>query len=827
MTLSERRSRRLAPIILLFSSCALADGLSFHNQQLSVTIQEQDGSYSIKAAESDRAAIRSIVAVEAGHRWISSTDFPRHDVRQSGFKDALGTGRQVTVNFTGLPNRPELTYVLCLYDSLPFGTIQVEVRNRTGKTTTIQSIRSVQGIGEHLVDLNGHEGADRILSETFSEDIQTQRIYDLGRAPEQLYLGVDNQLIYNRESQQSLLFGALSAERFVTLIRLRVRGSVEGTRIDSYTVDSTGTTEILLAAEDSNFKHAFHESQIRLSLPLSPGQFMRSERLLFSVGRNYFAQLESYGAAIRKLQHARVSVYPGSLMGWGGQKNYDPDVTEGYIRTNSQWLSQHLKSLGFQYVHIDNGYQYARGDWTTPNAKTFPHGIRLLGQELSSLGFKVGGFVVPFRVSRESWIYQRHKSWLVRNAQGEPLALGRNRKEFVLDVTHPDAQKYLRHTYLTLTKDWGWRYINLDGMENTAVEGYRYRPNTTAIEALRILLKLVRQSVGEEIVLQKDGSPLLATVGFVDVGRTSIDTFHNFFIIKEAEIGVAAHYYAHRNFWLNDADCINVGRQVRPMDANPVGGPLPPPLSLNEAQASIVLGALSGGSYEIGDDLPTLGADPERLALATNPSLLQMFKLGRAAKPLDLLTYRPEDEQPSVFLLREDERQSMLAVFNWTDQAKSHEFELDHDLGLASGHPYYLYDALNQDQPIASGGSRLRLDDQPPHSVRLIKIIDVSRAAAAPTLIVRAPDHGKVLEDLKFFATAAENAVPALGYHWDFGDGVTDDGPAQMHTYTLAGTYHVKLVAEGIDGLPAENMFPVGIDGLLETGAPERYVEPN
>ena len=74
------------------------------------------------------------------------------------------------------------------------------------------------------------------------------------------------------------------------------------------------------------------------------------------------------------------------------------------------------------------------------------------------------------------------------------------------------------------------------------------------------------------------------------------------------------------------------------------------PLTLDEARASIVLAALSGGKYDIGDDLPTLGSEPERLALVTNRDLLQMAKLGRASKPLDLMTYRPEDEQPSIFL---------------------------------------------------------------------------------------------------------------------------------------------------------------------------------
>src|SRR5258708_11362865 len=102
-----------------------------------------------------------------------------------------------------------------------------------------------------------------------------------------------------------------------------------------------------------------------------------------------------------------------------------------------------------------------------------------------------------------------------------------------------------------------------------------------------------------------------------------------------------------RNVLVNDPDAFTVSRQM-------VGPRISAPLTLGEAQASIVLAAMAGGPFEIGDDLPTLGLDPERLALLTNANLLQMIKLGRAAQPLDLMTYAPEDEQPSVFLLRED-----------------------------------------------------------------------------------------------------------------------------------------------------------------------------
>jgi hypothetical protein len=273
----------------------------------------------------------------------------------------------------------------------------------------------------------------------------------------------------------------------------------------------------------------------------------------------------------------------------------------------------------------------------------------------------------------------------------------------------------------------------------------------------------------------------------------------------------------HRNFYVSDPDAFNISRQMNKKD-------ITRPMTLDEAQVSIVIAAVSGGMLEIGDDLPTLGTDPERLALVTNPELLRIARLSRAFKPLDLMTYRTDDEMPSVFFLRESRRQSMLAVFNWTEHSSSHDFELAR-LGLPSG-AYKFYDALNQNKEFSFDDRAIHVREQAPHSVKLVKILDESQAPEAPTIDVQTPSQGKVREDLLFSASTPNNAIPALAYHWDFGDGVHADGRTVSHTYTFAGTFEGKLVVEGVDEIPAERTFSVVIDGLQPIGPAERYLEP-
>ena len=79
----------------------------------------------------------------------------RAPASESTFNDELGSGRQVTVTCSGLDGKPELVYVLQLYDQRPYGTVQVQVRNTTGKEVTVQAIRSVDAIGEPILNLGG------------------------------------------------------------------------------------------------------------------------------------------------------------------------------------------------------------------------------------------------------------------------------------------------------------------------------------------------------------------------------------------------------------------------------------------------------------------------------------------------------------------------------------------------------------------------------------------------------------------------------------------------------------------------------------------------
>jgi len=798
------------------------------NSTLSVTVNRQDGSYQFGAGGSP-SVLHAGVSALVDHAWLRSGSYPSHSVSESSFSDSLGSGRQLTVTYSGLHDSPDLVYVVQLYTQNPYGTVQVRVRNETHKAMSVQAIRSVEATGDSIVNLGGQPADERILSDSFSEDWPDLVIYDLGNAPGGMHRGVGSQLIYNRKTKQSLFLGALTSDRFLTLLRLKTEGKGAGAKIGSYTVESTGTTAIQkdYSEADTLKVKSLQSDRIELSLPLNPGEEMVSERLMFAAGPDYLGQLRAYGSAIHLLHHSRVS--SEIPMGWWSWTAYYGAINEGETLTTADWLSQHLKSLGYKYLQIDDGYQYARGEYGTTNATQFPDGMRVVAHRILKDGLVVGLWTAPFEVSSRAWVYEHHKDWLVHNAGGQPIPLEDLWKQdfdtlYALDTTHPGAQEYLRQTYKTLVHEWGVRFIKLDFMDTTAIEGYYNRPNTTALEAQRIGLQVIRDAVGDEVILDKDGSPMLNPVGIVDTGRVSADTGHSFLRSKTAAPGIAARFYMNGNFFINDPDAFNVTDTYLVEHAGEHSSH-----SLAEAQASIALSAVAGGMYEIGDDLLTLNSEKDRLALVENLELLNMSKAGRASTPVDLMSYDAEDGQPGIFLLRQSPRQSILTIFNWTDRPRSRSISLK-DLGLPVSSTMVATAVIDSSATFALDGGMIRIDNQSPQSAIVLKLVDNAIAKTAPTVAALVPSHSKVGETINFSAQADPDGVPALAYHWDFGDGTISEGSKVSHCYTKAADFTVRLTVDGPDDAPYEQSFSIGVTGELkptpELRANRRFEEP-
>jgi alpha-galactosidase len=191
-----------------------------------------------------------------------------------------------------------------------------------------------------------------------------------------------------------------------------------------------------------------------------------------------------------------------------------------------------------------------------------------------------------------------------------------------------------------------------------------------------------------------------------------------------------------------------------------------------------------------------------------------MIRLGKASVPIDLMDFEAEDKQPSVFFLKEDVRQGILTVFNWTDKERNRSVDLA-TAGLPATGRYEATDVFSS-VAIPVPAANVLAFHQPPHSVQVLKIVDAHVPEVAPSITTDHPSVGNAGIELAF-AVHNTNGHAAVSYRWDLDDGVTLEGSEVKHAYTQPGTYNVRLTATGLTGLSAEDRFQVRISGHMRT----------
>ena len=154
------------------------------------------------------------------------------------------------------------------------------------------------------------------------------------------------------------------------------------------------------------------------------------------------------------------SHFPTAPMVWSSWTSYYEQVKENDIVLNADWIAQHLRPYGFQYVQLDDGYDRdPQGEhyWITRwDKKKFPHGPKWLADYIRSKGLHPGIWLVP---NSQAAFVTTHPDWYVYYKNGKMVE---DYSTPALDSTNPGVLKFLDHEFTTI-KDWGYDYYKLDG----------------------------------------------------------------------------------------------------------------------------------------------------------------------------------------------------------------------------------------------------------------------------------------------------------------------------------------------------------------------------
>ena len=200
-------------------------------------------------------------------------------------------------------------------------------------------------------------------------------------------------------------------------------------------------------------------------------------------------------------------------------------ITEERFMESVRGLAARKDAFPARYAQIDYGYAPCHGDWLS-RRPSWPTPLPDLVKQINDLGFEAGIWTMPFLAATSSEIFRKHPDWFVRDRQDQPwCSLGWSPEPdhlwACLDLSRGDVQQYFRDLFDTL-HEWGFRYFKLDGGGFSIPPGRRSDPAATGVTCLRTGLKIIREAVGDCIVVGC-AIPFLPSLGLVDHSRLSGD----------------------------------------------------------------------------------------------------------------------------------------------------------------------------------------------------------------------------------------------------------------------------------------------------------------
>lgn len=209
--------------------------------------------------------------------------------------------------------------------------------------------------------------------------------------------------------------------------------------------------------------------------------------------------------------------------GWTSWYYHYTNITEEIIHKNLDAFSR--RTVPIDIFQIDDGWQGAVGDWLDVNAK-FPSGMQALAKRIHDAGYRAGLWLAPFVAEKKSRLFREHPEWLLRDAEGNPVAAGNSNlwsgDFYGLDIYHQGLREYLRQVFDAVIDQWGMDLVKLDFLYGACLLP---KAGKTRGQIMVDGMDLLRALVRDKFILGC-GVPLGAAMGRVEVCRIGPDVGH-------------------------------------------------------------------------------------------------------------------------------------------------------------------------------------------------------------------------------------------------------------------------------------------------------------
>lgn len=361
-------------------------------------------------------------------------------------------------------------------------------------------------------------------------------------------------------------------------------------------------------------------------IEMDPGETVALETMVFAVGNDPWALLETYGD---RVQRKFAPQFPdGTVVSWCSWYPYRLGVTEERLLETARVGAERLKSYGLSIIQADLGWQAGQTPSEFQESAQFPHGFGWISERIEALGLHFGVWQAPYCIHETHAIARDHPDWLIQREDGTPALLWDrwywepHGKVYILDLTHPEALDWLRREFEGL-RDKGIRYYKADfqsGAQHPLAVARKDKrvAQGGAIEASRRAAQVIKEAMGEGALQLNCSGPEMPGTGHWPLNYVCSDTGNTGFIdpqfMRENTLALAAHLWKNRRWSVIQPSCLCVGL----------------PGCIDEARLRATIAFMSGGQIDIGDTLQDLPED--RWAVLTSV----LPPLGVSAKPADL-----------------------------------------------------------------------------------------------------------------------------------------------------------------------------------------------
>ena len=293
--------------------------------------------------------------------------------------------------------------------------------------------------------------------------------------------------------------------------------------------------------------------------------------------------------------------------------------------------------------------------------------MKAAAASIAAQGLVPGLWFMPFAGDHLDPMYAERAGWFVKSADGKVFETPWGGSS--LDLSQPVVQDHLRGVVRTMVKDWGFRYLKMDGLytglgvAQVYVHG-SYRedgfgkqsfadPYQTPVEIFRKALAMIRQEAGPDTYLLGCCIPqnlrsMGASFGLVDAMRIGADNNAQWKSGEEegalvGPINGTRRWFMHRRVWHNDPDPVYVR----------------PSLTIDQARAIATWTAMSGQLNTHSEWTP--GLPPERLQILKQT----IPPHGLFARPVDVF----ERDPARIWVLGNptaNPARTLVAVYNWS-----------------------------------------------------------------------------------------------------------------------------------------------------------------